>query len=160
WQYHLSWSVSTEMFFYLAYAAFLYRIGRIRSFAACVRWLIVFCVFAYLLFYGLFLTRDSWANAGRALFPIFGPYETHFGESFYRWALYFSPYARVLEFIGGCLTAQAFLLARGDTHLWARLRPGLMAWIAIVAIFGLWGTFFYCGMREPWLRPGNTSIAA
>jgi peptidoglycan/LPS O-acetylase OafA/YrhL len=160
WQYHLSWSVSTELFFYLAYAMFLYRIGRIRTFTACLRWVVVFCVFAYLLFYGLFLTRDSWTNAGRALFPIFGSYETNFGESFYRWALYFSPYARLFEFIGGCLTAQAFLLARGDMRLRARLRPGLLACIAIAAMFAMWSVFFYYGMREPWLRPGNTSFAA
>jgi peptidoglycan/LPS O-acetylase OafA/YrhL len=160
WQYHLSWSVSTELFFYVAYALFFFRIARIRSFAVCVRWLVVFCVFAYLLFYGLFLTRESWANAGRALFPIFTAYEDNFGESFYRWLLYFSPYARIFEFIGGCLTAQAFLLARGDARLRARLRTGAMAWIAIAAMFGLWGIFFYNGMRNPWLAPGNTSLAA
>jgi peptidoglycan/LPS O-acetylase OafA/YrhL len=160
WQYHLSWSVSTELFFYVAYALFLYRIVRIRSFATCVVSLLVFCVFTYLLFYGLFLTRESWSNAGRALFPIFTGYEENFGESFYRWALYFSPYARIFEFIGGCLTAQAFLLARGDAHLRTKFRTGIMASIAIVAMFALWGAFFYNGMRNPWLQPSNTSLAA
>lgn len=160
WQYHLSWSVSTELFFYLAYALVFYRIARIRSFTGCVRLLVVFCALAYAWFYVLFLTRDAWADAGRAVFPIFTSFEQNFGESFYRWFLYFSPYSRIFEFIGGCLTAQTYFLARRDMTLREKFPTGTMALAATVVMFGLWGTFFYYGMRNPWLLPGNTSFPA
>jgi peptidoglycan/LPS O-acetylase OafA/YrhL len=160
WHYHIAWSVSTELFFYVAYALFLYRIARIRSFTTCVISLVGFCVFAYLMFYGLFLTRDVWEPVGRTYFPIFSTYTTDFGESFYRWLLYFSPYARILEFIGGCLTAQAFLLVRRDAQRRAKFRTGTMAWTAIVVMFSIWGAFFYYGLHNPWLAQGNTSWPA
>jgi len=35
-----------------------------------------------------------------------------FEHSFYRWLFYFSPYARIFEFLLGCLTAHAFILLR------------------------------------------------
>src|SRR5262249_51178595 len=145
WNYHISWSISTEMFFYLAYAAVLYRIAAIRSLGRCLALLATFCIGAYLMFYALFLTRDSWEAAGLALFPQFASFRHNFGDSFYRWFLYFSPYSRMFEFVGGCLTAQAFLLARVGPSLRTSFRPGLLVWPAIAVMLGLWGAFFYTG---------------
>jgi peptidoglycan/LPS O-acetylase OafA/YrhL len=160
WQYHLSWSVSTELFFYLAYALFFYRISRIRNVGFCLGLIAVFCLASYLLFYGLFITRDLWEPRGLHYFPQFSTYANNFGESFYRWLLYFSPYARIFEFIGGCLTAQAFLLVRRNPALRSRICSGVLAWLAIAVMLSLWAAFFYNGMRNPWLTPGNTSLAA
>jgi peptidoglycan/LPS O-acetylase OafA/YrhL len=160
WHYHISWSISTELFFYVAYAVVLYRIAAIRSIGLCLGLLAAFCIAAYLLFYGLFLTRDSWEAVGIALFPQFASYTSNFGESFYRWLLYFSPYSRVLEFIGGVLTAQAFLLVRSKPVLRAKFPDGVMVSVAVVVLLGLWAAFFYNGMRNPWLTAGNTSFTA
>jgi peptidoglycan/LPS O-acetylase OafA/YrhL len=160
WQYHISWSIATEMFFYLAYAVFFYRIARIRDLQFCIVLLTAFCMASYLLLYALFLTRDAWEVVGLSYFPQFFRYSENFGESFYRWLLYFSPYVRILEFIGGCLTAQAFLLIRHNSALRAGFRTGVLAWSAIVTMLALWATFFYNGMHNPWLAVGNTSVAA
>lgn len=160
WHYHISWSISTELFFYVAYALVLYRIAGIRDIRVCLGALAGFCAAAYLFFYGLFLTRESWEAAGLAYFPQFTPFASNFGESFYRWLLYFSPYTRVFEFIGGVLTAQAFLLVRGHPALRAKFHAGALAWLATAVMLGLWAAFFYNGMRNPWLSPGNTSLAA
>lgn len=160
WHYHVSWSISTELFFYVAYALVLYRVAGIRSFRRCAGLLAGFCALAYLWFYGLFLTRDIWEPVGRAFFWEFAPYPTNFGESFYRWFLYFSPYSRIFEFIGGVLTAQAFVLVRGNLRLRARIPAGILVWLALAVLLSLWALFFYNGMRNPWLTPGNTSWQA
>ncbi len=160
WQYHLSWSISTELFFYLAYALFLYRITGIQRASFCLKLLAAFCAASYLLFYALFLSRETWAAMGVAYFPQFAPYSSDFGDSFYRWLLYFSPYARVFEFTGGCLTAQAFLLVRREPALRNGIHSGILAVLAIAALLGLWTAFFYNGMHNPWLAVGNSSFAA
>src|SRR5207245_3494488 len=95
WHYHISWSVATELFFYLAYALFLYQIAGIRRIGFCLVLLAAFCAASYLLFYGLFVSRDAWEAVGLAYFPQFAARDVDFGESFYRWLLYFSPYARI-----------------------------------------------------------------
>jgi peptidoglycan/LPS O-acetylase OafA/YrhL len=159
WHYHISWSVSTELFFYLAYALFLYRIGRIRRIGSCLGLLAAFCAASYLLFFGLFLSRDAWEAVSLAHFPQFAAHGVDFGESFYRWLLYFSPYARIFEFIGGCLTAQAFLQVR-NSAMRSKFHAGMLVWLAIAAMLGLWAAMFYNGMHNPWLAAGNSSFAA
>ena len=158
--YHISWSVSTELFFYVCYAFFLYRFQKIQKISHCFMALLGFCIASYLLFYSLFATRDAWEALVLALFPQFPARADNFTESLYRWLLYISPYARVFEFIGGVLTCQLFLLVRRQPELRARLWPGGMAWLAIVVIAALFAAFFYHGMRNPWLAVGNQSPAA
>jgi peptidoglycan/LPS O-acetylase OafA/YrhL len=160
WQYHISWSVSTELFFYLAYALFLYRIARIRSIRFCLGLLAAFCAASYLVFFGLFVSRDIWEAAGLAHFPQFAAHAVDFNDSFYRWLLYFSPYARIFEFIGGCLTAQAFLLVRRNSVLRGKFHAGILGWLAIAALLVLWAAMFYYGIHNPWLAVGNLSFAA
>jgi peptidoglycan/LPS O-acetylase OafA/YrhL len=160
WHYHISWSVSTELFFYLAYALFLYRIAGLRRIGLILGLIAAFCAASYLLFFGLFVSRDAWEALGIAYFPQFAAREVNFGESFYRWLLYFSPYARIFEFTGGCLTAQAFLLVRRNPVLRSRFHAAILVWLAIAAMLGLWAAFFYYGTHNPWLAVGNSSLAA
>ena len=59
WNHHIFWSVSTELFFYFADAAILYRLAHprnIRKYSA----LIGFCFGAHITFYIAYLTRDIW----------------------------------------------------------------------------------------------------
>src|SRR5204863_3036131 len=101
-----------------------------------------------------------WEAAAVAHFPQFAPRADNFGVSFYRWLLYFSPYSRIFEFIGGCLTCQLFLLARLEPAWRERLRPALLGPLAIVVMTGLWGAFFYNGIHNPWLSVGTRSFGA
>ena len=160
WYYAISWSVSTELFFYVCYALFFYRIARIRDARRCLILLIGFCLAAYALFYALFLTRDVWEPLILARFPQFVSRTTDFDDSFYRWLLYASPYSRIFKFIGGCLTCQLFLLVRRQPGSPGRINPGVIAWIAIVATIVLFVEFRDLGRSNPWLAVDNASFGA
>ncbi|MGD0433159.1 MAG: acyltransferase [Acetobacteraceae bacterium] len=159
WEYHISWSVSTELFFYVAYAAVLYRLARLRSIRHCLAILIGFCVVAYAMFYVIYLTRDVWEAGVLRRFPQFAPRTDDFANSFYRWALYISPYARIFEFIGGVLTCQLFRLISPHRMLVRRISSGATAWLAIGMMVVLFGFFRYYGEFNPWLATGNHSLA-
>lgn len=105
----LTWSISTEWFFYFAYPAIAVCVLRLRRWptiiAAALGWCIVWAILCSGL-YELTPGIDVWAVA------YFGPpagFYTDEGSSFVRWLLYLSPYVRIGEFILGCLTAQGFL---------------------------------------------------
>lgn len=155
WYYDISWSVPTEIFFYVCYMLVFYRFQRIRSAKLCFGLLIGFCIAAYLLFYGLFLTRDIWESIALRHFSGFLPREASFNDSLYRWFLYSSPYGRVLEFIGGCLTCQLFLLVRENSALRGRLNFEVLTWgsCALIAVAVI--AFQHLGPVEPWLSPHN-----
>jgi peptidoglycan/LPS O-acetylase OafA/YrhL len=108
----LTWSISTEWFFYLAYPAIAVLVLRARR-----PWVILVAMLVWSLLWGGMASVldgsargiDSWATL-------------HYGsiagvtngvqDSFIRWLEYFSPYLRIGEFILGCLTAQLFLQLR------------------------------------------------
>ncbi|HEY1806390.1 MAG TPA: acyltransferase [Terracidiphilus sp.] len=105
WIFGLSWSVSTEWFFYLAYALLIFRVRALGSVKTALAATVGFVVLVFSL--------SVWGSDHRGLFilPADGNLGTPdlFNNSFYRWALYFSPYARLPEFILGCLVAQLYL---------------------------------------------------
>jgi peptidoglycan/LPS O-acetylase OafA/YrhL len=106
----LTWSISTEWFFYIVYpliAVMLFRTKRF-SFVAVVAfiWSIVWALVAIKV---ALLKVEPWAV------DRYGPIAavaTGFQDSFYRWLLYFSPYLRIGEFVLGCLVAQIYVLLR------------------------------------------------
>jgi peptidoglycan/LPS O-acetylase OafA/YrhL len=157
WYYSISWSVPTEIFFYCSYALAFYRIAGLRNAKACFVALIGFCIGAYVLFYVLFLTRDGWENWLLAHVSGFPPRTDNFGNSLYRWLLYTSPYGRIFEFIGGCLTCQLYLMLRG-TPVARRLPVELLGWLACLLMAVLVAIFWWAGPREPWLSSDNTRL--
>jgi len=159
WYYHISWSVSTELFFYLAYAAVFYRVARLHSLRSCLTVLLAFCIVVYAMYYVVFLSRDAWEAAVLRQFPQFLARTTDFNDSFYRWLLYVSPYSRIFEFIGGCLTCQLYRLAR-EERVELRVSAGVIAWLAIVAASILFVLFRHFGGTNPWLAADNRSFAA
>jgi len=160
WYFHISWSVATELFFYLVYALALYRLARIASFGRCLVVLIAFCACAYLVFYGLFVWRDTWEALLLGQFPQFASRTSDFADSLYRWFVYVSPYARIFEFVGGCLTCQLYRLARARPALCARVPAATTAAAALVLFAALFVAFRYFGETDPWYAPGNTSFGA
>src|ERR1700730_11173773 len=98
----LSWSLSTEFFFYVTYIVLVLHIARMRSIAGLLITPSAMSV--------LVLTSFLYAAAHRDAINAFsGRYmNDHFGtsnHSVYWWFFYYSPYSRVFEFILGCLTA-------------------------------------------------------
>jgi len=152
WYYGISWSIPTEMFFYFAYALGLYKIAKIKTFKTCLWVLIGFCFVSYAWFYLLFISRDVWEPMMLSLYPKWFARTQDFSNSFYRWFLYFSPYSRIFEFIGGCLTCQLFLLARRQPPL-PRVVPEALAWIAVAAIVAILAFVSIAG--GDWVAAGN-----
>jgi peptidoglycan/LPS O-acetylase OafA/YrhL len=158
WKYHISWSVSTELFFYVAYAAVLYRLARLRSIRQCLALLIGFCLVVYAMFYLVYLTRDAWEAEVLRHFPRFVSRTDDFIVSFYRWLLYISPYARIFEFIGGVLTCQLFRLISQRRNVVDRISTETMAWLAVGTMAILFCLMHYFGAYSPWLAAGNRSL--
>jgi peptidoglycan/LPS O-acetylase OafA/YrhL len=109
WLFSVSWSISTEMYFYALYAGAVFLI-----FALSRRGHIIFAglVYAALVMAALGLARHELGplmGLARRYVPDYIAIDAGFENSFYRWLFYFSPYVRVLEFILGCFTAQALL---------------------------------------------------
>src|SRR5580704_8586197 len=100
----LSWSLSTEFFFYVTYIVLVLHVARMRSIAGLLITAGAMSV--------LILTAYGYAAGHRGAINAFAVQYMHQidgGEhSVYRWFFYYSPYGRVFEFILGCLTAQIY----------------------------------------------------
>jgi peptidoglycan/LPS O-acetylase OafA/YrhL len=143
----VSWSVSTEWFFYIAYPAICFAIAALRDerrrFAAAVALIVV--AFSLMT---LAITHIDFINrvAGYLFGPVAstGPYGQ---SSFFRWLIYFSPYSRISEFILGCLVASLYLNRRETGKA-----SGL--WLTSLALLLIAATYFaFFGLdRFPWFH--------
>jgi len=102
----LSWSLSSEFFFYLIYVVLVLHVARMRSIAGLLVTAGAMSV--------LILTAYGYAAGHRGAINAFAAQymnQVDGGEhSVYRWFFYYSPYGRVFEFILGCLTAQIYAI--------------------------------------------------
>jgi|SRR5215467_180483 len=108
--YGLSWSISTEWFFYLSYpllGRWLLLMKRPRSIVGIAIGLSTFALATLTL---CWLYRDNLDLLLRAWFN--DPF-TDWTHSADRWLFYYSPYIRILEFALGCMSAQLFLSVQG-----------------------------------------------
>jgi peptidoglycan/LPS O-acetylase OafA/YrhL len=100
----LSWSLSSEFYFYVTYIVLVLYVARMRSFAGLLITAGAMSV--------LVLTAYGYAAGHQGAINAFATQYTNQvdrGEhSVYRWLFYYSPYGRVFEFILGCLTAQIY----------------------------------------------------
>ena len=108
----LSWSISTEAFFYVCYALWLARpIAYLKRHNAVIA-LALISLAAICVLLGAHSFRDTLNDTALRLV---GPPAADGPYSFVTWLTYFSPYVRIFEFLVGCLTAQLFLIdSEGD----------------------------------------------
>jgi peptidoglycan/LPS O-acetylase OafA/YrhL len=103
----LSWSLSTEFFFYLTYIVLVLHVARMRSIAGLLVTAGAISVLVLATFAGAAGHRDA-INAFAVRYMngnVSGTDHTVFW-----WLFYYSPYGRVFEFILGCLTAQIYAI--------------------------------------------------
>jgi hypothetical protein len=105
----ITWSISTEWFFYFAYPLLAWLILRARTPRLAAALALLWSALWIAVTIGLY----DWSNlidawAVRHYGPIAGT-EEHLQTSFVRWLLYFSPYVRVGEFLLGTLVAQLYI---------------------------------------------------
>jgi peptidoglycan/LPS O-acetylase OafA/YrhL len=153
-RYHISWSISTEMFFYLLYALVLYRLAAISSIRRCAVLLVLLCVLTFAVFYVVFATQDSWLAYVLARHPEYISTNVDENNSFHRWLVYLSPYFHIPEFIAGILTCQIYLLIRrSGAHV--RIAIGeIFAWSGVawlIAAMALLVTQWDFGVRGQFL---------
>jgi len=108
----LTWSISTEWFFYFAYfliGAVAYRLTRpVLALTAGLVWIAVW-ILAVVILSSYLPHIDTWATTR---FGAVASMTSNWQDSFARWLLYLSPYVRIGEFILGCLIAQLYLVSR------------------------------------------------
>ena len=158
WQYGISWSISTELFFYVVYAFALYRAINIKSLKTSITMLLGFCLFSLLFFYVLMITRDTWESFGLQFFPQLTDRNVNFTNSFYRWLLYISPYSRIFEFTGGVLTCQVFRLLRQRGNPVARSTLEFMTISGVLLLLCCVGLLYYYAYHSSWLAVGDMSF--
>jgi peptidoglycan/LPS O-acetylase OafA/YrhL len=129
----LSWSISDEFFFYISYTLFVFLILPLRKSATT---LVVIAIFSSLVIGFLLFIRahfDVLIGFAQQHIDNFQPNEGNPDNSFSRWLFYYSPYARIWEFIIGCLAAQLFLILRRRDVTRGESRWGAVAlWSALI----------------------------
>src|ERR1700722_6595936 len=103
----LSWSLSTEFFFYVTYIVLVLLVARMRSIAGLLVTAGAMSV--------LVLTAFAYAAGHRDAINAFGVRYMNGNvrgteHTLFWWLFYYSPYSRIFEFILGCLTAQIYAI--------------------------------------------------
>jgi peptidoglycan/LPS O-acetylase OafA/YrhL len=130
----LSWSISSEFFFYLAYTLLVFAILALRHPGRSLAAIIIFAVAVLGALSLAFVHLDAVLAFFRAHWSNFLPVSENRESSFFRWFFYYSPYMRIWEFLLGCLTAQLFLLLRERPVTPAERRAGMLALYAALAV--------------------------
>jgi peptidoglycan/LPS O-acetylase OafA/YrhL len=126
----LTWSISTEWFFYLSYPLVALLVIRARRPMVIINAGLAWC--AIWIPFLIWLSHkaeelEPWAVTHYG--PIAGM-QDRFQDSFFEWLMYFSPYVRIGEFILGCIIAQLYLqlldkVPSRREHVMGRLLLGL-----------------------------------
>jgi peptidoglycan/LPS O-acetylase OafA/YrhL len=132
----ISWSVSTELFFYVVYPLICFGCLRLRTSRQTIVAIAAVSVVALGLMFLAYREIGAIDRFGVAQFgPIAG--RAHgFQDSFVRWLLYFAPYSRLPEFILGCLVAVLYRQAAKRAPSAFEQRIGFIAAAASVAAIG------------------------
>jgi len=129
----ITWSISTEWFFYFIYLAFVWLVLRLRTLLVTLPVIVLWCFVWTVIATGLH-NRTAPINTWAVLH--FGPV-ADFGErqqdSFVRWLLYFSPYLRLGEFVLGSLVAQLYAQTLKQKTSWGENSAGTVAFVAAAA---------------------------
>jgi peptidoglycan/LPS O-acetylase OafA/YrhL len=142
--YGLSWSLSTEFFFYLLYIALVIHIARLRTLRSLLMTAgaMSLIVFAALL-YGISHRAGIEAFAGQYMDDHFDNWD----HSVFRWFFYYSPYVRSFEFVLGCLTAQIYFclaqskVSSGEVRLSRYMIAGSLIFLIAFALTYLFEPF-------------------
>jgi peptidoglycan/LPS O-acetylase OafA/YrhL len=133
----ITWSISTEAFFYLAYPVICVGIGRLQKtwhkFIAAG----VISLGALGLMGLAFYSRTAIDQFGVSHFGPIAGMSHGFQDSFFRWVIYFAPYSRLPEFLLGCLAAALYRQweTRGPSVLEAK-RARIVGNLTLISILG------------------------
>lgn len=141
--YGWSWSVSTEMFFYVCYALVIFRAYRIRSREVAIASLAALCVASYAVLWVIY--QNEYEGFERFLLFFFRNAPAHVpgtapsADGLVDWFIYQSPYVHILEFVAGVLACQIYILSPAPS----RRSTSILFWIGLgssLAILLTWGS--------------------
>jgi peptidoglycan/LPS O-acetylase OafA/YrhL len=143
WMFPLSWSISTESFFYIIYCVTVFVVvaicrhwGAGRSSITYTFLAMTLLCFAYYRLAGILIVSEQYI-----------PNYIGIGSesSFFRWLFYFSPYVRAFEFMLGCFVAQVFLgLAKRRISATEQLCGSIAVLVALMVLGAC--TLLYLGV--------------
>jgi peptidoglycan/LPS O-acetylase OafA/YrhL len=149
----LSWSVSTEWFFYLAYPLMLVAVLRLKSIWKLVAAGAIVSMAALATLNFVYRESDRIDHYGLHHFGLLAdPATGGYQDSLIRWIVYFSPYSRIAEFAIGVLTAAAFMhvAAKEPSTLEKRIGTAL-TYFAVLIIAVEHAVMFYPTTPAPFL---------
>jgi peptidoglycan/LPS O-acetylase OafA/YrhL len=145
----LAWSLSSEFFFYVAYAVFVFAVLRLRRTGATLAWLAGFSIMVFGLLIVASVNFDAIMAVAKEFLPKVLSGDQSAVGSFYRWLFYFSPYGRVWEFVVGCLAAQLFLTMQNQPILHGERRLANVAFGAALAWLFAFGGIYALSIASP-----------
>lgn len=126
----VSWSISTEWLFYLAYPAICFLLLRLPT---CRAKLVAGTIFSIISYGALFVIFSHYQAINQFAVETFGPVadiHSHWQDCYIRWLVYFSPYSRIAEFILGCLSAAVFIQLQDRPVTQREVKIGVLALVA------------------------------
>lgn len=139
----VTWSISTEWFFYLAYPAICAAVLRLRGPVPKLAAGVAVSAVMLVLLLASHADYEAINRFAVARYGAVADIHTHWQDCFIRWIVYFSPYSRLGEFILGCLTAALFqdLQARPVSKTEGRC-GGLLLGAALLCMAALYQAMF------------------
>lgn len=151
----VSWSISTEMYFYLLYATLIFLILAVFRLGRTILMGVVYAIVVFAVLWFLRYNIGILLNLAQRYLPDYigmGENASTFEHSFYRWLFYFSPYVRVLEFFMGCFAAQVFIEIDGKPVSAREHRRGLVALLVALVFLAVAGLFYLAVFNFPLLN--------
>jgi peptidoglycan/LPS O-acetylase OafA/YrhL len=134
----VSWSISVEAFFYIAYIGVANLIARkkwlpqtVTGFAAA-SYVVVILYFVLCSYF-----QSEIDSVGLAAFGPVSTIEAGYRDSLLRWLLYFNPVCRLGEFFVGMAAAHIFLMQRSDPQRLSPTQAFLVTLAAVVAVVAI-----------------------
>ena len=105
----VSWSISTEWFFYLIYPLICFSLlYTSKLYSKIIALFFIFSI--WIIYIGLcFFTKVPINDSAVQTYGMVADMTTNFQDSFFNWLMYFSPYSRINEFLIGCIIAAIFM---------------------------------------------------
>ena len=145
----LTWSISTEWFFYFVYPLLAVLILRLRRPLTIAVGVVLWCLLWTLVSTSLFDMTPKLDAFGVQHYGEIASLQTHQQDSFVRWLFYFSPYLRIGEFILGAIVAQLYVQLRPHPAYASESSIGgailAAAWVSVFVITALMYSPYFDG---------------
>ena len=137
----LAWSISTEIFFYFCYLGLAFIVMSLRTSKQTLISAATLSAITIILFIAANYFKDEIGQIAASHLSGYIAPEQNDQQTFIRWLFYYSPYARLPEFVLGCLMAQLYLI-RKDRPVTAfeRRTAEIALWLSFV-VLALMGAF-------------------